>query len=238
MNSSDDQPYASPAFYRRNESYEAYESHESHGSHDSYAIQGYDIPPLPYIPYAQYDESTTVSSVKTASSPSAVSAFVPVVTDTMSSGLSTPALEQAPDSPHSPKRRRRRLWLSLGIAALLLIIVGGASAFALVSYLNRSTPEKTLKTFCTALQQESYQLAYNQLTANLQSQITEADFASGLAADKIIQCTYGATSEASTTTRTSLKLVHFQQHFVNNDIVTLTKQSDSIWRISDLTVAS
>lgn len=185
---------------------------------------GYDVPPLPYIPYAQYVE-------RVSTPPDAMTA--PVPSPVVQSTPSAPVQEQ----PVPTRQKRRRRWLLPAIAALLLLIIGG-SIFPLVSYLNRSTPEKTLKTFCTALEKETYQLAYDQLTTNLQSQLTETDFANSLSADKVIQCTYGSTSEAAPTTKTSLKLVHMQQHYVNNDIVTLTKQADSIWRISDLAVAS
>ena len=189
-----------------------------------YDTDGYDVPPLPYMPYAHYIERVPMLSETTfAPTPSTIVQAIP----------SLPVQEQP--SPVRPKRRRR--WILPALAALLLLIIGG-SMFPLVSYLNRSTPEKTLKTFCTALEKETYQLAYDQLTTNLQAQLTETDFAKSLAADKIIQCTYGSTSEAAAMTKTSLKLVHMQQHFVNNDIVTLTKQPDSIWRISDLAVAS
>lgn len=190
----------------------------------SYHTEGYDVPPLPYIPYAHDIERASIhADTMTVSAPPPVIQSVPLV----------PVQEQPP----SVKQRRRRRWILPAIVALLLLIIGG-SIFPLVSYLNRSTPEKTLNTFCTALEKESYQVAYDQLTTNLQSQLTEPQFASSLSADKIIQCTYGSTSEASTSTKTSLKLVHMQQHFVNNDIVTLTRQADSIWRISDLAVAS
>lgn len=188
----------------------------------SYDENGYDIPSLPYVPYTQYIEHSLPIEVAAPVDSIPLASPVPFV----------PVQEQAP----SPKRRRR-LWIPLGIAALLLLIIGG-SLFPLVSYLNRSTPEKTLSTFCNALEKEAYQVAYDQLTANLQTQLTESQFASSLSADKIIQCTYGSTSEASTLTKTSLKLVHYQQHYVNNDVVTLTKQPDKIWRISDLSVAS
>ena len=189
----------------------------------SYDENGYDIPSLPYVPYTQYVEHSSPVEVAASVDPIPLASPAPLA----------PVQEQAP----TPKRRRRRLWIPLGIAALLLLIIG-VSLFPLVSYLNRSTPEKTLSTFCTALEKEAYQVAYDQLTANLQTQLTESQFASSLSADKIIQCTYGSTSEASTSTKTSLKLVHFQQHFVNNDIVTLIKQPDKIWKISDLSLAS
>jgi hypothetical protein len=43
---------------------------------------------------------------------------------------------------------------------------------------NSSTPTKTLQAYCDAIKSKDYQTAYNQLSSNVQSQITEAQFAS------------------------------------------------------------
>jgi hypothetical protein len=57
---------------------------------------------------------------------------------------------------------------------LLLAI---AIVYLLVAYINRSTPEKTLATFCDALAHGQYQAAYDQLTTVVKNQVPEEKFA-------------------------------------------------------------
>ena len=53
----------------------------------------------------------------------------------------------------------------------------------------RSTPSLTLNTYCTALAEQDYQSAYNQLSASLQSQAgTQAQFAASATANNIKGC--------------------------------------------------
>jgi flagellar basal body-associated protein FliL len=127
--------------------------------------------------------------------------------------------------------RKRRLWgiLLLVIALLLLLVVAIGGYF----YLNRSTPEKTLQTFCSALQQSNYHEAYDQLSASLQHTTNEQAFAAIFAQDKVTQCSYGVTSEFVANTTTSLQLVHASQK-KNSDFVTLVKDESNIWRIADV----
>ena len=127
--------------------------------------------------------------------------------------------------------RKRRLWgiLLLVIALLLLLVVAIGGYF----YLNRSTPEKTLQTFCNALQQDNYHEAYDQFSASLQHITNEQNFAAIFAQDKVTQCSYGTTSEFVASTTTSLQLVHASQK-KNSDLVTLVKDESNIWRIADV----
>ena len=126
--------------------------------------------------------------------------------------------------------RKRRLWniLLLAIALLLLLVVVGG-----YFYLNRSTPEKTLQTFCAALKQNNYHEAYGQFSPSLQHITKEQDFAAIFAQDKVTQCSYGATSEFAASTTTSLQLVHASQK-KNSDFVTLVKDESNVWRIADV----
>ncbi len=71
------------------------------------------------------------------------------------------------------KRSRLGLWIALVVIALL-VVAGGVGGYV---YLNRSTPEKTLTTYCNALQSGDYQTAYNQLSSSLTSRLTESQFA-------------------------------------------------------------
>jgi FHA domain/Domain of unknown function (DUF4878) len=73
----------------------------------------------------------------------------------------------------SQKKSRLGLWIAL-IVIVLLVAAGGVGGYV---YLNRSTPEKTLTTYCNALQSGDYQTAYNQLSSSLTSKFTEPQFA-------------------------------------------------------------
>lgn len=87
----------------------------------------------------------------------------------------TPGQFGAPPVPTAPvaQPRKRRTGLIIGVIVLLLLIVGGAVGGFL--YVNRSTPEKTLQAYCTALQNGDAQGAYNLLSANAQSKTSLAD---------------------------------------------------------------
>jgi uncharacterized membrane protein YvbJ len=60
---------------------------------------------------------------------------------------------------------RQRRWITLGLLLLILIAVGS------FIYANRSTPSKTLDTFCNALKTGDSQTAYDLLSPNLQKQV-------------------------------------------------------------------
>jgi FHA domain-containing protein len=84
-----------------------------------------------------------------------------------------PPQQPAPGAPVAQPRKRRGC-LVIGLIVLLLLIVGGAIGGFL--YVNRSTPEKTLQAYCTALQNSDAQGAYNQLSASAQSKTSVAEF--------------------------------------------------------------
>ena len=76
------------------------------------------------------------------------------------------------------KRSRTGLWIALVVIALL-VVAGGVGGYV---YLNRSTPTKTLQTFCNALKASppDYQTAYNQFSVHQRAQESEQTFASNL----------------------------------------------------------
>jgi FHA domain len=84
-----------------------------------------------------------------------------------------PAVAQQPQ-----KRSRLGLWIAL-IVIVLLVAAGGVGGYV---YLNRSTPTRTLQTFCNALKASppDYQTAYNQFSARQRAQESEQAFASNL----------------------------------------------------------
>lgn len=228
--------------------------------YDIYDTQGYELPSLPYIPYASSSE-VPPSPPSLPVSPSAFSynpnqqetspssyqswpteetpPFVPTYPQqfpipTAHTLTTANATEPMPTLPATrPKKRRRGLWIGLGVVVALLVLA--ASAFGIFTYLNRSTPLKTMDAFCTALQHEDYKTAYNQFSKQLQGQFTEAAFADVLSQDKVITCSHGTVNANgdSATATSSLKLVHNSKG-VNTDKVTLVKDTSSNWKIDDL----
>jgi hypothetical protein len=110
----------------------------------------YNVPPAPADPY----------SAPPPVSPAAPAPVVPPV----------PVAAQ-------PKKRSR-FWPTCGIiAAVVLVLV---LAFGVFVYVNRSTPEKTLRTFCTDLQNNDEGDAYQQLASGVRAQESEATFAASV----------------------------------------------------------
>lgn len=220
----------------------------NYGPEDPYS---YDEPAVPYIPYSEQQNTQALNAPAaprlpephgmppTSGAASSDEAYtsterLPLVpAGEYLPPMPMPSTEAIPTVPALPRRRSRRaMWLTRVSVLVLLVIVAG-SAFALVSYLNRSTPMKTLDTFCTALQKGDYGSAYNQFTKQLQGQFTENDFASLIEQNKVVSCTHGKADDTGARVTTSLKLLHADKG-VNNDLVMLTKGADSIWLINDL----
>lgn len=130
-------------------------------------------------------------------------------------------------------KNRRMRWITLSILLVLLFV--SISSFLLVKYINRSTPDKTLDTFCRALLQSDYQSAYDQFSARLQQTISEKTFAAPLSQDRVIACTHGTTGEIGNSVTNELKLVHISNGS-NCDIVTLMKDSNNDWKIDDVSL--
>jgi limonene-1,2-epoxide hydrolase len=113
---------------------------------------------------------------------------------------------------------------------VLLIAAGAAGAFA---YFNRATPEKTLDTYCQALQAQNYVAAYNQLATSLQNMETEPQYAAILQAlGKTTSCKHGSANIITNTATASLTLVTAGHTY--NGTVTLLQDSNNNWKISIL----
>lgn len=63
----------------------------------------------------------------------------------------------------------------------------------------RSSPTLTLLTYCSALKSGNYPTAYDQLSSSLQSQITEAQFATAFSANKVTNCTVSNVNDSAGT---------------------------------------
>src|SRR5712692_7600265 len=72
----------------------------------------------------------------------------------------------APSEPVAAQHKKRRTGLIVGIIVLLLLVVGGGIGGYI--YINRSTPEKTLQAFCTALVNNDAQGLFNIESKNAQ----------------------------------------------------------------------
>jgi flagellar basal body-associated protein FliL len=129
------------------------------------------------------------------------------------------------------KRSGQGRWITISILAVLLI--AAVASFFVIRYVSRSTPDKTLDAFCNALQQADYRSAYDQFSIKLQHTVSEAAFATALSQDKVTACTHGTTGDSANSVTNDLKLVHASKG-INNDIVTLTKDSNNDWKIDDI----
>jgi hypothetical protein len=81
-------------------------------------------------------------------------------------------------APAQPQRRSRMgLWI--GLIVVVVLLAGGVGGYL---YLNRSTPQKTLQTFCDALKASpaDYATAYNQYSTNQKNRVSEQKFATDL----------------------------------------------------------
>lgn len=186
--------------------------------------QSYDAPSLPYMPFGSTSDPMQIQYTSQETD-TPVPAVVPV-------RHSYNPFAETPQQPMPPPKKRqwklRHTLILLAIVLVVIIIIGLA-----IAYLNRSTPMRTLDTFCSALQHEDYQTAYNQLAPPLQEEIPEPVLASALAQDKIVGCTHGTTAMNGNVVITTLRLVHNSKG-INNDWVTLAENKDSVWKIADL----
>jgi len=73
----------------------------------------------------------------------------------------------------APRPKHRRGY-AIAVVLLVLVVIAAVGAYV---YLNRSTPDNTLKTYYSALKSGDYQTAYAQLSTTAQGRITEQGFA-------------------------------------------------------------
>ena len=125
-------------------------------------------------------------------------------------------------------RRRDRRFILLGVGLLIVIALAIGSYF----YFNRSTPEKTLDAFCTAMQGQDYQTAYNQLSNSLQSNETELEFANTLRANgKVNTCTHSSANTTNGRATANVTIVTNSGQSSSSNI-TLTPENGNNWKLS------
>lgn len=194
-------------------------------------------------PYAPHE----AASNDPAASPSPPSGADPAYIDDDGSlpGATTseyygPAMIGQPLPPVAAQSSKRNniFWFAMGALSMLVLgLILSTSAYFIATSVNRSTPMKTLDAFCDSLRVENYEAAYENLSRKFQNTLTEADFEHLLSQDRVVGCTHGNADESRSVTSTNLKLVHASQG-INNDIVTLTKDTNNTWKINDLSNAA
>ena len=124
------------------------------------------------------------------------------------------------------RRERRFILIGLGILVVIALAIGG------YFYYNRSTPEKTLDAFCTAMQGQDYQTAYDQLANSLQSNETEFEFANTLRANgKVNTCTHSSANTTNNKATAKMTIVTSSGQASSSSIA-LTADSGSNWKLS------
>jgi uncharacterized membrane protein YvbJ len=122
-------------------------------------------PPAPASPY---NSNARTSSPYDTSEP--ISAPPPPLGQPSGARADT-SIPQLLPIAQRPKSRRGYI---IALALAVLVVLAAVGTYV---YVNRSTPNNTLTTYCTALERGDYQTAYNQLSSGLQNSITEARFA-------------------------------------------------------------
>lgn len=124
------------------------------------------------------------------------------------------------------RRDRRFILIGLGLLVVIALAIGG------YFYFNRSTPEKTLDAFCTAMQGQDYQTAYSQLSNSLQNNETELEFANTLrASGKVDTCTHSSVSTTNNKAIANMTIVTTSGQASNSSII-LTTDSGNYWKLS------
>jgi len=84
---------------------------------------------------------------------------------------------QQNQQPQVKKKGRGGLWITIVVLVLFLSVLIGGGVFAYNVLIPHSTPQQTLTTFCTDLKNGDYPGAYQQLSKEDQSTMTEGQFA-------------------------------------------------------------
>jgi hypothetical protein len=183
--------------------------------------EGYGIEPLPYISRTQPLQQAPSAMEENESGETAQS---------VSEEITQPLVPPSVDLETKPTRQKSRhtLWIAGGVIGILLLII----ASIVIINISRSTPDKTLGTFCNALQGGNYHTAYEQFSPKLRGVISETAFATIFEHDKITACTYSAINETGNSATAGLELVH-ASNGTNKDGITLARDDKSGWKIDD-----
>jgi FHA domain-containing protein len=111
--------------------------------------------------------------------------------------------------PTYPQPKKKRVGLWIGLIILLLVLIGGS--VGIYAYVNRSTPEKTLQAYCTALQNNDAQGVYNTFSSESQANTDLNKISTGLQALKLLfggftNCTYSNVQQNGSTATATVTL--------------------------------
>ena len=125
-------------------------------------------------------------------------------------------------------RSHRKILISIACIGLVIL---GIVAFSSFKYLNRSTPDRTLDTFCTALHSKDYQAMYAQLSDSLQAHGSVKVIAANLS--NVQNCRYAISKESDNSALATLIFIGDSGQHISGTII-LIKDSNSTWKINDL----
>ncbi len=124
------------------------------------------------------------------------------------------------------KKSHRGFWIAFVVVVPLLSVVFGVYNGLL--YVNRSTPEKTLSAFCSAMQGKDDLKAYSQYSSAYQHTYPEQQFDSDMSVDRVTSCSYGSVSLSGSRAVTRLRLFYASGAASDN---TMILRQDGDWKI-------
>ena len=148
----------------------------------------------------------------------------------------TPGQYGAPPVSTAPvaQPRKRRTGLIIGIIVLILLIVGGAIGGFV--YANRSTPEKTLQAYCTALQNGDAQGIFNLESKNAQQAASLNAIKLGLSATSLVggikNCVVGPVTNNNGTTADGVVTLTFGDGKTEQDRGILVNENGT-WKLGN-----
>lgn len=125
-------------------------------------------------------------------------------------------------------RSHRKIVLSVLLVSLVLL---SFIAFKTFEYLNRSTPDRTLDTFCKALHSKDYQLMYDQLSNKVQALGSEKLIVDDMS--NVKDCTYILSKQSENAASAKLTFRGLSGQLVSGTII-LIKDNNNTWKIDAL----
>jgi hypothetical protein len=101
------------------------------------------------------------------------------------------------------KSAPKRLWITLGVVAALLVVVGGGAAYGIAQY---KAPADAATAFCGHLKAQRYAAAYGLLSATLRAQLTQNQYTQASTTLDTLQGKVTACGQAATDNAYSYRL--------------------------------